>query len=61
MKRVANAFITGVIQRMRCNSMNLGNAIIYELCMMFKVMGCELYVKYMHGDAVEGVDYLDCR
>lgn len=46
-----------VKDRMETNELNLIRAIIYELDMMFNVMGPDLYFKYATGTAIEGVDF----
>ena len=56
MIKFVKAIIHGVSDRMK-DGMSFTEAIEVEYYMMFHVMGVDLYVKYMNGTAVEGVDF----
>lgn len=53
------ALIIGIHDEMKWNNQTLKNAILEEYYMIKNVMGLDLYVKYMNGTAVEGVDYFE--
>lgn len=47
----------GIVNNMKYHKMSLLQALAEEYRMMFHIMGIKLYIKYLAGTAVEGVDF----
>ena len=47
----------GIVNNMKYHKMSLLQALAEEYRMMFHIMGVKLYIKYLTGTAVEGVDF----